>query len=275
MYSPAPVKSPNKYPPPPSEIKKERTKQTAASFGRSPDNDTIEVTRQIDDSTFGLSKSPTIKRERITYIRSVMTTAAIHLLIVTALVFAIDITRWNTIDRVFSNRYLTALAIIGYLISVFGLSYHRETSVKTPINYILFGILSVSLTYIIAALGLFYHSRIPLFLITTICSMFVGLMVYALTNEHSFNHGGSLAFIIFTVVISSIALAQSFRDDSRWVLPCALISLLLGLYVVYFVRESAKSVRNYKYGLYSCAGMHMQLFRLPLTLIEATRQPEH
>lgn len=185
-----------------------------------------------DDNGFEDLNKGLAKNMRVPFLRKVLGILAVQF-VFTALGCSLVYTNVEGVKLFFNrNEGIMAVCLVGYLICLYALGCYRSVARTVPINYILLGIFTACMTYMLAAMVVYYEPHIVFAAAVLTAGMVCALALYALTTKTDFTTCGAFLWCMFFVFAISVGMSLAFRSRAPQIAISGLGILLASLYII-------------------------------------------
>ncbi len=141
----------------------------------------------------------------------------------------------QTASRDFFRRAtpLLIVALMVYIVTLYALGCYRSIARSVPTNYILLGLFTASMSYMVASITSFYEPEIVLAAAVLTAAVVVGLTVYAITTKTDFTYCGGAMWAFFFVVLTCTIMSFFLRGRVAQVWISGLIIFMMSFYIIY------------------------------------------
>lgn len=168
------------------------------------------------------------------------------------------------------NVVLFIIAVVGYLVTLVTISCCRSVARRVPINYILLGIFTLCMSYIVAMIAAEARPENVVVASFITAAMVIGLFVYALTAKTDFTTCGAATFSMSLVLPISLLLAVLFVEFESTVALSTLIVLLACYYMILHM-QLIVSGKSHELGIdeyvFAAMTLYIDIIRLFLEIL--------
>lgn len=174
---------------------------------------------------------------RLNFIRKVLGILSAQLAL-TAIGVAYSCTNSATfIPFIVNHIYLTILAAVFMLITLYALGCYKSVARSVPTNYILLFIFTACETYLVMGVTTFYDPQLVMAAAILTAVTVGALAVYAVTTKEDFTYCGGAVWAFFFIILTGTLLCIFMRPTytTRILLSC-LIIFICCFYIIYDIQ---------------------------------------
>lgn len=181
----------------------------------------------IQDLGKGLAKDM-----RVQFLRKVLGILAIQFAFTAFGCSLVYINRYGAANFFRNNEALMGICFVGYIVCLYALGCYRSVARSVPTNYILLGIFTSCMTYMLAAMVVYYEPVIVLAASIITAGMVAALALYALTTKTDFTTCGAFLWCMFFVMALSIIFSFTFQNRAAEIAISGIGICIASLYII-------------------------------------------
>ena len=131
------------------------------------------------------------------------------------------------------NMWLMITCLVVYFVSFYALLCVRSLARKVPVNYILLGLFTLAMSYMVSCTTIQYDPQTILIAALLTMAIVVALTIYACTTKTDLTVCGGLLFAFGAVLFVASILAFFIRSKILNIVISAFSVLLFSIYLVY------------------------------------------
>lgn len=208
---------------------------------------------------------------RLNFIRKVLGILCAQLTL-TAIGVAFSCTNQQVfIPFIINNIWLTILAAIFMLITLYALGCYKTVARSVPTNYILLFIFTLCETYLVMGVTTFYDPEVVMAAAILTAVTVGALAVYAVTTKEDFTYCGGAVWAFFFIILTGTLLCIFMRPTytTRILLSC-LIIFICCFYIIYDIqlitgeKAAAFSIDDY---VFAAMVIYIDIIRLFIEIL--------
>ncbi len=221
----------------------------------------------VDDLNKGLAKNM-----RVPFLRKVLGILALQFAFTAFGCSLVYISRYDSANFFQNNPAIMGVCFVGYIVCLYALGCYRSVARSVPTNYILLSIFTACMTYMLAAMVVYYEPQIVLAAAVITAGMVCALALYALTTKTDFTTCGAFVWCMFFVFAISIVFSISFRHYLPHIAICGIGILLASLYIICDIqmivggKQYELSIDEY---VFAAMILYVDIIRLFMYILEA------
>lgn len=209
---------------------------------------------------------------RIGFIRKVLGILALQFALTAAGVGISVADRYNSIIFFRNHLYLTIIALVGYIVTLYALGCYKQVARNVPSNYILLFIFTSCMTYLVSSVTCYYEPEVVLAAAILTAVTVGALAIYAITTKTDFTYCGGAIWAFFFILLTGTMLMIFMRQDYRLrILISCLIIFICCFYIIYDIqllvgnKENALSIDDY---VFAAMMIYIDIMRLFLEILK-------
>jgi FtsH-binding integral membrane protein len=131
------------------------------------------------------------------------------------------------------NMWLFFVCMAVYLIVFYAMIYVRSLSRKVPVNFILLGLFTLAMSYIVTMTTAEFPPKTVMIAAILTCGIVLALTLYACTTKTDFTICGGLLFVLGFVLIIASIMAIFIRSRILEIVISAASVVVFSIYLVY------------------------------------------